>query len=229
MRDTVSLKATEEGGDIDYESFIQTKNETESGMATLKKAKRQDGQDIDGFARRFLKSKLDGDARLFSSDFLVFESEMGGEDIEVILVEDSDKQWETIEKWTGTKDLTFLAGKEVPIRRIKGNIYTIEPFENGSMKHTNAQKLMYESGLIEFDGTKWRTSDKYDDYKKSLRRLQILLNMSGVMAATVAMFFALAGMFVVWGFLMFVWMISFFGSIYTRTAGIDSPITRRLH
>lgn len=225
----MSIDSKQQGGDVDYKSFIETQEEqSESGLATLTRVESVDKNDVSNKAERYLKSKSGRKSQNSVLDILKFEAKMDGDDIEVVMAASSDLHWDVIEEWTGENSIDRLAGRNIPIRKIHSDVYTIAPFDNAYVRRMKDKKEMYEKGLITYNGKRWITSEKYDDYKSSLRRFQIVLNMTSIMSTTVAMLFAIQGMFLLWGILMMFWLTTFLTSVYMRFTDENSFLDRKL-
>lgn len=229
MENTVSIDSIQQGGDVDYQSFIETqKKQSESGLATLTRVESVDKNDVSSETEQYLRCKSEGKSQNSVSDLLRFEAKMDGGDIEVVMLADSDSHWNVIEEWTGENSIERLAGRSIPIREIHNGVYTIAPFDNAYVRRMSDKKEMYDKGLIKYDGNRWITSKKYENYKSSVRRMQMGLNMTSIMSTTIAMLFAVQGMFLIWGILMTFWLTTFLTSIYMRLTDHSSFPNRKL-
>lgn len=139
--------------DVNYDSFIDLHRQEESaetGVARLKSV-----QQIEDY-QKLPDEYKDHRNIIRDSIFLKFKAEIVTSDSErdiTIYVEKNEENIDVIKGWSGTDYIKDLVMKEVPIKHIKNNVYTIPNFDRFRFNGVNIEDLnnIYEEGYIDYD------------------------------------------------------------------------------
>lgn len=165
--------------DIDYDSFIDVHKREESsefGTAQLKSVQIINSEEV---PQSYLDSSPNNSV-LNSNNYYKFDAEIIGDkmtdNIEIYIRSNSDKI-DIMKDWSGVDFFKDLPYKEVPIKHISENIYTIPNFRKFLNKNIKVSKIreLYEEEYIGYNprSKSWETKEfsnkdkiKYSVYDK---------------------------------------------------------------
>lgn len=171
--------------DINYDSFVKVnqKGVQKTGEAVLKEVKVINSDELPDEVLsdvKYSKSSYSTDNSSGSDEFFVFTGSMEGieEDIKIYLRRgDMDsRKWDVIDIWTGTRNVSNLAGCTVPVNHSGSNFYTIENFRSHN-PNSNLEDVyeLYQNGILEYKEGKWKFWKFADNYFNSLENIGFCL------------------------------------------------------
>lgn len=158
-----NIKSSDTKNDIDYDSFIDLHEQEESvktGVARLKTV-----DEIDKYEKLpdEIKNQINSN---YIDSYLEFSAEITSQDHHKdikIYMKKSEQNIDILKDWSDTEYIKDLTLKEVPIKHIKNNIYTIPAFEKFRYANIDVSCLsdLYNNGYIEYNirNKEWVVSD----------------------------------------------------------------------
>lgn len=160
------MQRVEREDEINFESFMYSKEDYNTevqhggeGTARLESCELVDSEDVPEGLWRKINSNAD--------KYLKFRASLTNTDKKIIVYQaatDKSRDLERILEFTDAEDIRGLAGKRAPIRHMRNNYYTFEPFNGGygpSFGYLSMEvvKTMIDNNLLMFREGKWITKE----------------------------------------------------------------------
>lgn len=149
--------------ETDFESFRDVQKEYKEEVQHGRKgtARLLDCEMVKG---KDLPEEYKSERNWLRSEYLLFDAELSNTDKDAKVVcpaQDGGIDIETALDWAGASEIGELAGRRVPIKHIKGDVYRVENFNHRgsgilSSLPVRHLKTMSENNLMEFRSGEWR-------------------------------------------------------------------------
>lgn len=155
-----------EADQINYESFLnlEQKGQKETGYAILKDVSIKTLSDAPTKTRNYIKGSTKKTDEVF-----VFKGSMKGveKDIYIYLQANdmTSRVWDVVEEWSGSRNVSDLAGSTLPVKHLESNHYIVESFDIIGKNITVSQvKELCKSNIIEYENGSWNYNSYVYDY-----------------------------------------------------------------
>lgn len=174
--ETCSSTSHEEDEKVDFDSFIRAEENSidkSSGKARLISCEHiSSTEDVPRpYDRRYGNYNW--------SSHLVFEAEKtDGSEIRVVTPDDRECAERLVcKEWADTRDISSLAGKTVPVKHVRDDVYRIAEFKESGLNYvpTENVKSLVEDGTIYYKDGKWKREPWFVMVNDSLYVLMYML------------------------------------------------------
>lgn len=193
---TKQITSDFEADQINYDSFLnlEQKGKKETGYAILKDVSIKTLDEAPSKTRNYIRGKTKKTDEVF-----VFEGSMTGIDDDIYIylqAEDmTSRVWDIVEEWTGSRDVSNLAGSVLPVKHLKSNHYIVESFNRAGINISASQvRELCESNIIEYENGSWNYNSYVHDYYDMLGNLIFYEMASLLLTSNLALLFSLPQM-----------------------------------
>ena len=205
MRKSQSIEKNEEQG-VDYDSFMQAKNEESIEEGTVQLVHYLDDEEASSL-------NVPRGSDVFKAERMMTDK------TGYLVVEDSD--WNIIESWIGTTNISGLAGSFIPVEKDDGNFYSVHQFEKIQSElgvDYDELKYLYENNCIEYKDGQWVVTGVWEEHNAFISKVQSIMSFVGFISAFSSLGFLMTDASVfMYLLLLAVWMMSLSVQMYLST------------
>lgn len=192
--------------EINYDSFVnlEQKGQEETGYAILKDVSIKTLNQVPTKTRNHIYRNTKETDEVF-----VFEGSMTGRDEEIYIylqAEDmTSRVWDVVEEWTGSRNISDLAGSILPVKHLKSNHYVVESFHRFGINIPVSQvRELCKSNIIEYKNGSWNYENYVSEYHSTLSDIAFYEIAALLLTANFTMLFDLPQMLAYGGIIFLV-------------------------